>query len=212
MSAPNCCKISAPRLPGVCTNFLTGLGEAMAASDNGDNPDWWGCKQQGGVIREMPRYPMECLKVGHRNGKREHTKTCSVHLLTSRRECDNLHLFQLPGLQKYPSIFPSISICILKSSLKVPRCPQQCLDLHVLDNNKWEDAHRSAKELQKRKLNKKTPLWWDCDHCWKNCCVPDPDLFSPAEPGGCQLSKGKREMQGNLLHWLLLSIADAVKI
>lgn len=51
-----------------------------------------------------------------------------------------------------------------------------------------------AKELQKRKMCKK-PQCWACHHCWNSCCMPEPGLFSPAEPGGCQLSKGKSRIQ-----------------
>lgn len=47
MSATNCCKIIAPRLRWVCTNFLTGFVEAIAAAGNEDGEDWWNCKYGG---------------------------------------------------------------------------------------------------------------------------------------------------------------------
>lgn len=101
----------------------------------------------------MPRYPVECLKVGHRNGK-ESAGKCAQY--TCRAAGQNV----IPAFisAALAARVPLNSHLQHEKQLQSPCCPQQCLDLRVLDNNEWEDAHMSAKELQKRKLCEKTSV------------------------------------------------------
>lgn len=83
MSATNCCKIIAPRLPWVCTNFLTGLVEATAASDNEDSLEWQNCKQYWGVSTNQRDVKLGYLFSESREPKRQnsvHENVLSVYV------------------------------------------------------------------------------------------------------------------------------------
>lgn len=119
MSAPNCCKISAPGLPGACTNFLTGLGEAIAAADKGDNAEWWGCRE---VQSERCQDILWMSESRAQEWWREQTEMCSVHLQASRREWDTCIYFSCMCSPQYSlAVKNSLLPCWTMSGTQVPK-------------------------------------------------------------------------------------------
>lgn len=128
VSAMNCCKIIAPRLPWVCTN-LTGLVEAIAASDNEDSLEWRNCQQYGGESTSQREVKIAYLLSESRAQKWQKSVAENVfRILVERWEGTVIPEF----------ISATLAACVhlnmhlqYEDKLKSPWCPQQRLFLCV---------------------------------------------------------------------------------